>query len=64
MSDHLCCKCAKHTDTQCCYDGHIEMLIERGSLGTPEAQALRATVTQEQVDRVLAIAKRLEHEST
>lgn len=35
-------------------------LIERGSLGTPEAKALRASVSREQVEKVLARAKELE----
>lgn len=34
-------------------------LIDRGSLGTPEAKALRASVSRETVDRVLARAREL-----
>lgn len=38
----------------------IRELIERGSLGTPEAKAIRASVPREQVERVLAMARELE----
>lgn len=40
----------------------IHDLIERGSLGTPEAKAIRATVSDEEVARVLALAEELEKE--
>lgn len=38
----------------------IRDLIERGSLGTPEARALRATVSTEQAERVRALVRYLE----
>lgn len=41
---------------------HMRELIERGSLGTPEAQALRASVPREQVEKVLARAEELRQE--
>ena len=41
----------------------IRELIERGSLGTPEAKALRATVTKDEVARVLARVRELEAEA-
>lgn len=40
--------------------GRIEDLIERSSLGTPEAKALRATVSDEHAARIVARAKELE----
>jgi hypothetical protein len=40
----------------------IRELIERSSLGTPEAKALRATVSREQVEKVLARVRELEVE--
>jgi hypothetical protein len=38
----------------------IRELIERGSLGTPEAKAIRATVSPEQVAKVMARVAELE----
>jgi hypothetical protein len=38
----------------------IRALIERGSLGTPEAKAIRATASRAQVAKVLARADELE----
>ena len=38
----------------------IRDLIERGSLGTPEARAIRATVSQEAARRVVSLARYLE----
>jgi hypothetical protein len=58
MTEHICCTHG-HEPATCCQTGHIEMLIERGSLGTPEAKAARATVTDEEVQRILALAKKL-----
>ena len=40
----------------------IRELIERSSLGTPEAKALRGSVPQEAVDRVLKRVRELEQE--
>jgi hypothetical protein len=40
----------------------MERLIERSSLGTPEAKALRATVSDEQVAKVMARVRELEAE--
>lgn len=37
----------------------IHELIERGSLGTPEAKALRATVSEDQVRRIIRRAHEL-----
>jgi len=39
--------------------GRIEDLIERSSLGTPEAKALRATVSDEHAARIVARAREL-----
>lgn len=41
-------------------EGDIRELIERGSLGTPEAKAIRATVSSEQAQRVVRLARYLE----
>ena len=38
----------------------IRELIERGSLGTPEAKAIRATVSGETARRVVALSRYLE----
>jgi hypothetical protein len=40
----------------------IQDLIERSSLGTPEAKAIRASVPQEQVDKIMARVRELEAE--
>lgn len=42
----------------------IRDMIDRGSLGTPEAKALRATVSDEAAARVVARARELEAEVT
>lgn len=49
-----------HAPTDCAARLHIRDLIERSSLGTPEAKAIRATVPQEQVDKVMARVKELQ----
>lgn len=40
----------------------IEELVEASSLGTPEAKAARASVTDEQVARVMARLRELDAE--
>lgn len=47
------CECGHPTRAR------IEELIERGSLGTPEAKAIRASVPRSAVDRVLARVREL-----
>ena len=44
----------------CENDRQFRDLIERGSLGTPEAKAIRASVTREQVDKVMARVRELQ----
>jgi len=41
-------------------DQEIRDLIERSSLGTPEAKRLRASVAQDEVDRIMARLKEAE----
>ena len=52
MSDHTADKDAVR----------IEDLVERSSLGTPEAKALRATVSDEHAARIVARARELERD--
>lgn len=54
------CDCWCHEKEADDVRARMEALIERSSLGTPEAKALRDSVPQEVVDRILARVRELE----